>query len=119
MKRSPILKMIAISVVSFGAFSTPGIAFGQDLDPAAPRKASNQPVQNRRATQPKIIRVPVVQKVEVRIPTLFVSARSKADIWIKGVSPGTVKPAECAGKPRQALGAIPSDESPNGTVPEN
>src|SRR5436853_5184165 len=116
MKRSPILKVIAISVAAYGIFSTPGLALGQDLDPAAPRKVSNQPTQSRRTTPPKPR--PVIQKVrvEVRIPTLFVSARSKADIWIKLVSG---KPAECEGRLSKPLSAIGSDESPTGTVPEN
>ena len=109
--------MIAISLASAGMFFTPSITPAQDLDVAAPRKASNQAATVRKPARPK----PIVheKKVEVRIPTLFVSARSNADIWIKLVNPGTIKPADCQGKPRQTLNAIGSDESPSGTVPEN
>src|SRR2546429_105761 len=115
MKRLAILKVIAISVAAFGACSTPCIVLGQDLDPAAPRKASNQPVVIRTRTLPPKTRI---KTVLVRIPTLFVSARSGADIWIKAVSPTVVKPADCEGRPRQPLSAIGADE-PSGAVPEN
>ncbi len=115
MKRFPILRTIAISAVSVGLLSVAGGAAAQDLADA-PRKASNQPTTTRTRTLPPRT---IIKTVPVRIPTLFVSARSRADIWIKAVSPTVVKPAECEGKPRQPLPAIGSDESPNGTVPEN
>ena len=71
-----------------------------------------------RTTRTKTKTIIREKRVEVKIPTLFVSARSNADIWIKPVSPGVVKPAECEGRPRQPLNANSADE-PTGTVPEN
>ncbi len=117
MRCSPVLRMIAISVASLGAFSSASVALAQDLMDA-PRKVSNQPATTRTRTLPPRT-ITKIKTVEVRIPTLFVSARSKADIWIKPVSSAVVKAAECEGKPRQRLPAIGSDESPSGTVPEN
>jgi len=117
MKLSPVLKMITILVALLGAFSTASVALAQDLADA-PRKASNQPATSRTRTLPPRT-ITKIKTVEVRIPTLFVSARSKADIWIKPVSSAVVKAAECEGKPRHPLPAIGSDESSTGTVPEN
>ena len=117
MRCSPVLRMIAISVASLGAFSSTSVALAQDLMDA-PRKVSNQPATTRTRTLPPRT-ITKIKTVEVRIPTLFVSARSKADIWIKPVSSAVVKAAECEGKPRQSLPAIGSEESPSGTVPEN
>ena len=115
MKCSPVSRLMTLLIVLAGVLSTSGIAPAQDLADA-PRKVSNQPTSvGRTTTKTKtIIRE---KRVEVKIPTLFVSARSNADIWIKPVSPGVIKPAECEGRPRQTLNA--NDESPTGTVPEN
>ena len=115
MKCSPVSRLMTLLIVLAGVLSTSGIAPAQDLADA-PRKVSNQPTSvGRTTTKTKtIIRE---KRVEVKIPTLFVSARSNADIWIKPVSSGVIKPAECEGRPRQTLNA--NDESPTGTVPEN
>src|ERR1051326_1363861 len=109
------LRTLLLLVSSYVILCGANIALGQDLADA-PRKASNQPSSTGKVTT-RIRTVIHEKRVEVKIPTLFVSARSNADIWIKPVSSTVVKPSECEDRPRQPLNA--NDDSPTGTVPEN